>query len=313
MRQARFAPLDRDLSRVALGSAWFKSMRFDEVATTLETWVELGGNVIDTAQNYGKGASESAIGRWLTESGRRDDVVIITKGGHPYEGRSRLTANDLTADLDGSFERLGVDAIDLWMLHRDEASLPVGEILDTVARVTDGRTIRSIGASNWTTDRLAEADAYARSHGVRGFGASSPNLALARQIAEPWPGCVSASDPDSRHWYETTQLPLFAWSAAAAGYFAGRAENPDPIRTDSVAATYDSPENRERRRRAEEIAARLDVTATQVAVAWVLNQPFPTFAVVGPDRLEELRQSAAAADLELTPDDVSWLALDEPR
>lgn len=313
MRQARFAPLDRDLSRIVVGSAWFRPARFDEVAATLDAWLALGGNVIDTAQNYGQGASESAIGRWLAESGRREDVVIITKAGHPYGGRSRLTADDLAADLDGSFERLGIEAIDLWMLHRDDPSRPVGEILDAVAGVIDGRTIRSLGASNWSTGRLTEADAYARSHGLRGFEASSPNLALARQLAEPWPGCVTASDPESRRWYETTQLPLFAWSAAAAGYFAGRAENPDPNRTDSVAATYDSPENRERRDRAEQIAARLGVTASQVAVAWVLSQPFPTFAVVGPDQLGQLGPYAAAADLELTPDDIAWLALDEPR
>ncbi len=311
MRRARFAPLDRDVSRVVLGSAWFRPARFDEVAAILDAWVALGGNVIDTAQNYGRGASESAIGRWLAESGRRDEVVIITKGGHPYDGRSRITADDLAADLDGSFERLGVDAIDLWMLHRDDDARPVGEILESIARAIDGRTIRSLGASNWTTDRLAAAEAYAGSHGLRGFDASSPNLALARQIAEPWPGCVSSSDPESRRWYEATQLPLFAWSAAAAGYFAGRAENPDPNRTDSVAATYDSPENRERRGRAEEVAARLGVTASQVAVAWVLSHPFPTFAVVGPDQLAQLNPYAAATDIELTPDEVAWLAMDE--
>lgn len=312
MRRAHFAPLDRDLSRVILGSAWFRPARFAEVAAILDAWVALGGNVIDTAQNYGQGKSESAIGRWLSESGRRDDVVIITKAGHPYDGRSRLTAEDLTADLDGSFERLGIDAIDLWMLHRDDPARPVGEILDAVNRVVEGRTIRSLGASNWTTDRLAEADAYARSHGLRGFEASSPNLALARQVAEPWPGCVSSSDPESRRWYEKTQVPLFAWSAAAAGYFAGRAENPDPNWTDSVAATYDSPENRERRGRAEEIAGRMGVTASQVAVAWVLTQPFPTFAVVGPDQLDQLSPYAAAADIELTSDEVAWLAVDRP-
>lgn len=311
MRYAHFAPLDRNLSRIVLGSASFRPVRFDEGAAILDAWLALGGNVIDTAQNYGQGASESTIGRWLAESGRRGDVTIITKAGHPFEGRSRITADDLAADLDGSLERLGVDAIDLWMLHRDDPARSVGEILETVARVIDGRAIGSLGASNWTTDRLAEADAYARSHGLRGFEASSPNLALARQVAEPWPGCVSASDPASRLWYETAQLPLFAWSAAAAGYFAGRAENPDPNRTDSVAATYDSPDNRERRARAEELAARLGVTAAQVAVAWVLNQPFPTFAVVGPDQVAQLSPYAAAAELELTPDDVAWLALDD--
>lgn len=311
MRHARFDPLDRDASRIVLGTTWFTPGRFDEVATMLDTWLALGGNAIDTAENYGRGASETAIGRWLRESGRRDEIVLITKAGHPYDRGPRLGVDDLAADLDGSFERLGVEAIDLWMLHRDDPARPVGDILETVARVIDGRTIRSIGASNWTTARLVEAAAFARSSGLRGFDVSSPNLSLGRQLVPPWPGAVSASDPNSRRWYEAVQMPLLAWSAASAGYFAGRIERPDPTRTDSVAGTYDGPANRERRRRAAEIGTRLGATAGQVAVAWVLHQPFPAFAAVGADGVDELRIHAAAADLDLTPEDVAWLALDD--
>jgi aryl-alcohol dehydrogenase-like predicted oxidoreductase len=110
---------------------------------------------------------------------------------------------------------------------------------------------------------------------------------------------VSAHDPDSLAWYARTQLPLFAWSAQAAGYFAGVV----------VERVYESEANRERRRRATELAARLGAKPTQVALAWTLGQPFPTHAVIGPRSVAELRESVEALELELTPQDVRWLDL----
>jgi aryl-alcohol dehydrogenase-like predicted oxidoreductase len=118
-------------------------------------------------------------------------------------------------------------------------------------------------------------------------------------------------------WYERTKLPLFAWAPLARGYFG---ESPTvrmdvrrdiPIRTeDDLAAgmAFDSPGNRERRGRARELATRLGGSATQVALAWVLSQPFPTWAVIGARTVEELEASAAATDLHLTPAQVRWLS-----
>ena len=308
MRYLEIPGIDRPISRLVLGSTWFGRVPYDDVGRVLDRWIELGGSAIDTAENYGRGASELAIGRWLRERALGVDApLVITKGGHPYDDRTRLGADDLSADLDGSLERLGLERTELWMLHRDDPSQTVREILETVSRfVGDGR-VRALGASNWTTDRLAEAAAVAADDGLPGFVASSPNLSLARQLRSPWPDCVSASDRTSRSWYADTQMPVFAWSASAGGYFAGGGRQPDSTRDDAMAGVYDSEDNHERYRRAEELGKRFGATADQVALAWVLAQRFPAFAVIGTRNLEHLAAAVAATEIELSPDEVEWL------
>ena len=296
------------VSRLALGTAWFDAARYDEIAMLLDTFVELGGNLIDTAENYGD--AERIIGRWIEESGRSGDVVMSTKGGHPYDGRNRITRDDIERDLAGSLERLRRDSVDLYLLHRDDPTVPVGSVVELLNEHLEARRFRAYGLSNWSTERLAEADTYARSHRLRGFAASSPNLSLARWSSPPWDGVVSASDRASRAWYERRGVPLIAWSPQAAGWFAVR----DPTRLDDdgrrVLAAYDTPDNRERRRRAAALGTARGFAATEVALAWVLGQPFPTIAVAGGRTPDELRSNARALQLQLTPTEHAWLNLE---
>jgi aryl-alcohol dehydrogenase-like predicted oxidoreductase len=302
MRHSWFAPLGRDLSRVVLGTADFDRAPVDGSLELLDAWLELGGNVIDTARHYGN--AEAVVGRWLRERSCRDEVVIATKGGHHdmRTGESRVRPEVIDAELAASLEQLEVDSVDLYWLHRDDPSQSPGPVLETLDRHRQEGRIRVFGASNWTPERLDEARAYAEAHGLESFACSSPQLSLAVPREEPWPGCVGIHEPEARVWYERTQLPVVAWSSQAGGFFAG-------VRTEHVERVYVDEANLERLRRAEELAARKGCSATQVALAWVLHQPFPTYAVVGPRTVAELRECAAAAELELTPDECAWLDL----
>jgi 1-deoxyxylulose-5-phosphate synthase len=247
------------------------------------------------------------VGRWLRQRSCRDDVVLATKGGH-YDletGRSRVTPEEIGADLAESLAELGVDTIDVYWLHRDDPTQPVGPILEALNRYRDEGWIRVFGASNWSHERLEHARAYAEANGLESFACSSPQLSLAVPREEPWPGCVSIHDRRSLDWYARAQLPVFAWSSLAAGFFAG-------VRDDDVTRVYASDENAERLRRAQSLAARKDCTVTQLALAWVGRQRFPTYAVIGPHSVAELRESVGALDVELTPEEARWLDLDAP-
>jgi aryl-alcohol dehydrogenase-like predicted oxidoreductase len=300
--------LDVPVSRLALGTAWFEAARYDDIAALLDTFVELGGNLIDTAENYGD--AERIIGRWMQESPRGADVIISTKGGHPYGGRNRITRDDVERDLEGSLERLRRDSIELYLLHRDDTTVPVGAVVDLLNVHLDAGRFRTYGLSNWTTDRLDQADAYARSHGLRTFTVSSTNLSLARWSSPPWDGVVSASDRATRAWHERRGVPLIAWSPQAAGWFAAR----DPSRFDDegrrVVGVYDTPGNRRRRDRATTLGAARGVTATEVALAWVLCQPFATIAVAGGRTPDELRSNTRALQVRLTSAELAWLDLE---
>jgi aryl-alcohol dehydrogenase-like predicted oxidoreductase len=297
-----FAPLDRDLSILVLGTAAYERAPLDGSIELLDAWVELGGNVVDTARQYGN--AEAIVGRWLREGKLHDDVVVITKGGH-YDvqtGRQRVTASDLSADFAASRRGLGLETIDVYLLHRDDPTRPVGAILEDVEPLMGSGHIRALGASNWTTDRLEEAAAYARSEGVMQFACSSPGLSLAAVNEEPWPGCVTIHDDAARDWYSRTGIPVFAWSSQASGFFAGAL--PDEMRH-----AYVSDANLERLRRARELASNRGCTPSQVALAWVLHQPFPVYAVIGPRSVLELRESVGALELELSAEERLWLDL----
>jgi aryl-alcohol dehydrogenase-like predicted oxidoreductase len=186
------------------------------------------------------------------------------------------------------------------MLHRDDASVPVGVILEELNAHRRAGRILSFGASNWSIARLDEAAVYARGHGLEPFTSSSIQLSLAAWTESPWPECEDGRGPEAEAWYRRTGMPLFAWSAQAGGFFSGTAGP-------KVARVFDTAENRDRLQRATELGAKLGATATQVALAWVLKQPFPTYAVVGPRSVTELRACVEALDLELTEADVRWL------
>ena len=113
MRYLRFAPLDRNVSRLVLGTASLPDLGEAASFELLDEWRRLGGNALDTAQHYRR--SESIIGRWLEARGCRNEIVLVTKGGHPADGRPRLTPEDLADDVEGSLDRLGVEAIDLYL------------------------------------------------------------------------------------------------------------------------------------------------------------------------------------------------------
>ena len=311
MRYRYFPPLGRELSVLVLGTADFAEENEERAHALLDEWLALGGNALDSARQYGAtrwGESEEVLARWIRDRGVRDRVVVGTKGGHhKVVGERRVTPADLREDLDASLDALGTH-IDTYLLHRDDLSQPVGPIVDVLNDYRDAGRVRAFGASNWTPARIDEANAYAAAHGRAGLSFASPNLSLAVQNEPPWEEALSASDPESRAWYERTQMPLFAWSAQAGGWFSGYySPHMDVLRV------YDSPANRERLRRAQELGARKGADANAVALAWVLHQPFPTWALIGPRTVEELRTSVAALEVTLTTDEVRWLNLEEAR
>jgi 1-deoxyxylulose-5-phosphate synthase len=299
-----FPPLQRSLSRVVLGTFPMAEAPASDSLRLLAAWLDLGGNVLDTAQAYGDGEAERVTGRFLT-SGRRSDMVILTKGCHPLaDGNPRVTPQAIHDDLAGSLRRLGTDHVDIYMLHRDDPSVAVEPLIEALDEELRAGRLLSFGASNWTPARIAQANAFAIREGLAGFTSSSSQLSLAVQQEPMCEGCLSAREPADLAWYGDTGMPLFAWAALAGGWFR-EGPQPDP----DVVRIYGSAENAERSERARRLGEALGLTRSQVALAWVLRQPFPTFPVVATRQLEHLHELAAAADVRLTPSQVAWLDL----
>ena len=302
MKYLRVDPLPQPLSRLALGTLGFSTATRDRDYALLDAWVEAGGTVIDTAHVYEDGDAERVVGQWLRDRpGVRERLVLVTKGAHPDGDRRRVTPEEIEADLRDSIERLG-DPIDLYLLHRDDPAVEVGELVDAL----DGhrRAGRDPRLRRLQLDAAADrgGQRLRRGAGVEGICCNSPHLSLAVQNEPPWPGCMSATCAEARAWHARTGMLLLAWSAQAGGYFAGS--------TGESASVYRNADNGERRARAEELGHRIGAGANAVALAWVLAQPFPTVAVVGPHSVEHLRDSLQALDVELAPDELRWLNLE---
>jgi 1-deoxyxylulose-5-phosphate synthase len=304
-------PLSDRVSRLVLGSASLSTDNQDLVNALLDAFVAAGGNAVDTARSYGQGKTEEAIGNWLRSRDRRSEIFLITKGAHPIEeGVRRVTPAAIDADVAGSLAALGVDSIDLYLLHRDDPDVPVGPIIDCLNRhLADGH-LWGFGASNWRVDRIIEANAYAAAKGLRGFITSSPNLALAVPSETMWWMAISvAGDAEALAWYQVTQFPLLPWSSLASGFFSGRF-TPEDRSNANVVRVYYTADNWERYRRVQSLASRHGCSTTQIALGWVLNQPFPTFPLIGPLAVSELQDCLAALNVPLTEAECRWLNLE---
>jgi aryl-alcohol dehydrogenase-like predicted oxidoreductase len=309
MRYGTILGIDRPVSRIVLGTAVLSEGKEALAADLIETYTAAGGNMIDTAAIYGGGWSDRNVGAWLRRTRRRDDVLILGKGAHHDRTGDRVTPEEISLDLGLSLERLGTTHIDLYVLHRDDPTLPVGPIVEVLDHHYRRGRIRAIGGSNWSSGRLAQARAYAGTHGHLAFTASSVNLALAVPMEPMWANCISiAGDDVAQSWYRAHGIPVLSWSSQAGGFFSGRFAPDDRSNADMVRVYYNDA-NWDRLARASQLGNELGFTATQVALAWVLNQPaMETFALIGPATITELDQSLAVADVVLTPAQVNWLA-----
>ena len=206
---------------------------------------------------------------------------------------------------------LQTDYADLYFLHRDNPDVPVGEWVDALnAQVRAGR-IRAFGGSNWALDRVRKANAYARRKGLQGFSAISNNLALAVMEKPVWAGCRHVHDLESLRILKRHQIPLFPWSSQARGFFVPEIARPDLRGDPSLVNCWYSENNFRRQARAIELAQKYGVEPIVIALAWVLNQPFPTFPLIGPRHIAETRVSMRALAVPLTAREMKYLDLQD--
>lgn len=306
-RMNRIGDTDLDVSPLCLGGNVF-GWTADEAASfrLLDAYVDAGGNFVDTADSYvewapgGRGGeSETIIGRWLARRGRRDDVVIATKVGQ-LPGREGLAPATIAAAVDESLARLGVDHIDLYYAHIDDAETPLEDSLASLDALVSAGKVRHIAASNYSAPRLAAALAASDATGARRYVALQTHYNLVHR--EEYEGDLEAV-------CAREGLSCLAYSALADGFLTGKyrpgRELPQSERADDAAPYLDD-------RAAvldalDTVAAGHAVPPAAVALAWLTAQPTVAAAVASARTVEQLHELLAAVPLQLSADDLELL------
>ena len=305
-----------EVSRVALGCgnfggigsapAFFGQGESEEEALALmdAAW-ELGITLFDTADAYGGGRSERAIGRWLARRGPevRERIVLSTKVFHSVEGDPAdhgLAPERIRRQIDGSLARLGVERVDLYLIHAQDPETPIADTLVALDELVRAGKVRAIGTSNTSAAGLEEALRASEERGLARFDwvQNAYSLLERDDEADVLPLC-------ERH-----RLGYTPFSPLAGGWLAGRYRRgepypagsrmtlrPEPYEEIAVERTFDGLE-------ALEAAARERGTdAATLALAWVLDNPLVTAVIVGPRRPEHLAPARAALEMQLSQEE----------
>lgn len=303
------------LSKIILGTASFGTSIPEEKAfAQMDCYYENGGRTLDTAAVYGdwedkqEPLSERTIAKWLRSRGLEKEMTVITKGCH-YRLKtpeiSRVTPEAIRQDVAQSLEALQRDSIDVYLLHRDNPAVPVGKIMDALGEFTAKGVLRSIGVSNWTYQRIVEANAYAAAHGLTPFTSSQMQWSLAQINPEndnfkELPHIT----PAELDCYRKDNLILMAWSSQAGGVISKLLSRPGFALDGNK---FDTPETKLRAERVAELSKQTGYSPSVLSLAYLLNSGVKSVAVVGASSLEQLKDSLPAGDVFLTREQVTYL------
>ncbi|WP_225049323.1 aldo/keto reductase [Lacticaseibacillus kribbianus] len=306
MRQFTIQDTELSVSSIGLGTAG-AGLKWDgdEAARLFDTYLGLGGNVIDTARVYSDwvpgeaGRAERVVGDWLQRSGRRHDVVLVTKGGHPDLRRldadihrSRMTPADMRHDLELSLTALHTDAVDLYLYHRDDRSQPVATLIEAMETFRREGKIRYYGCSNWQADRIAEASAYCQARGYRGFVADEAlfNLGVAHKAPGGDDTLVALTGALADYHAAHPALLAMPYSGMANGFFHHFAQGGAPA---VAGSEYATTANLAIAQNAVALAQRTGATMTQVVLGFFAVQPFACLPLFAPRNLAQLTDALA--------------------
>lgn len=304
-------------SLLCLGTAEFGSA-VDESSSEklIETYLDAGGNALDTAEIYaawlpnGEHRSETFVGQWLRTRKNRDQLIISTKGAHPRLAsmdKPRMSKPVVEADLDSSLQRLGIDHVDIYWLHRDDPSTPVEEVMLMLEDFRKSGKIRYSGLSNWTQPRAEAARAAAEKLGVDCFIGVQNQWSLAKADASKGDPTWAYTDEPYGQWHARHNIAAFPYTPQANGYFR-RLENGTLAKaSELVKGLFDSPQNRDRFKRIKTLQSSTGLSVGAIVLGYLVNQPFPAFPIVGPKTTADLLDSIEAAKATLSLEDLGFL------
>jgi aryl-alcohol dehydrogenase (NADP+) len=302
------------VSRLCLGMMSYGSKQWrpwileeEESKPFVQRALEAGINFFDTADVYSTGESERITGKLLRDSGvRREDLVVATKvnGAMSDDINDRgLSRKHLLDSIDKSLQRLQLDYVDLYQIHRWDYETPIEETMEALNDIVRAGKARYIGASSMFAWQFAKALHTSEKHGWTKFVSMQNhyNLVYREEEREMIPLCIDQG------------IGLIPWSPLARGFFAGnrkRGGGGETVRANNDAfgtGLYFRDEDFVVADRVTEVARERGVSGSQVALAWILSKPHVTAPIIGATKMDHLDQAIAALDLQLSDEEIKKL------
>jgi aryl-alcohol dehydrogenase-like predicted oxidoreductase len=310
MKYTRLGRTGLSVSRICLGCMTYGvperglhpwTLGEDASRPLIRQAVEAGINFFDTANSYSDGTSEEIVGRALRDFARRDEIVVATKVRFPNRRGPNiggLSRKAIFHQIDASLQRLGMDFVDLYQIHRWDAATPIEETMEALHDVVKAGKARYLGASSMRAWQFAKAQAVAERHGWTPFVSMQPELSLLyrEEEREMLPLCIDQG------------VGVIPWSPLARGRLARPwGEHTPRIATDAYGQTlfqHTEDNDREVAEALGRVAAARGLPRAQLALAWVLARPGVTAPIVGASRPQQLDDAIAALDVTLSADEV---------
>jgi aryl-alcohol dehydrogenase-like predicted oxidoreductase len=311
------------VSPIALGTMQF-GWSADEAAShaILSSYLEAGGNLIDTADCYSVwapnnpgGISEQIIGRWLKASGNRDRVLVATKvraamgqdfsegDDHPLQ-REGLSRRWILRACEDSLRRLQVDYIDLYQAHYIDPRTPIEETLSAFSDLVRKGHVRYIGCSNFSAWRVMQALWASDKHGYESFISIQPEYSLVAPVRANF-------ERELARICSTYGIGVLPYSPLAGGFLTGKYRRnqalPSGVRVEGNKQRM-SDQNFDIVEKLIEIAQRHSSTPTRVTLAWMLAQPFVTAPIIGANNTDQLADSMGAPELTLSEEEINEIS-----
>ena len=297
---------EKKSSRILLGTAYFDDgISKEDAFKIMDKFRDMGGTHIDTARLYADGRAEAVVGEWVKKR-NATDMHISTKGGYPHADtpdKVRISESEIRGDLEESLKALGVDSIGFYWLHRDDESIPAGEIIEMMNRLIKEGKIRSFGASNWTTSRIDEAQKYAKAHNIAGFSASQIRFNPAYNVTER-SGLVGMDETEFAY-YKANNMPVVAYSSQAKGFFSKLAEQGEEALSEKAKLRYMCDINLKKVETIKSLAEKHNCSVAALICGAFCSFDVPeVFPVIGSRNIGQLTDSLNGADIRLTDDEI---------
>ena len=298
---------DKNFSKLALGC---DNQTSDIHAFAMfDYFYGAGGRVFDTAYIYNNGMGDKYLGNWINSRNVQEEIIVLGKGAHTPDCRPECIKPQIIESL----ERLNLDKIDIYCLHRDNNDIPVSEFIDALNEIKAEGLINKIGASNWKLERFKQARDFALKEDKEPFTILSNNFSLAEMIDPVWPGCVAINN-NFLEYIDQNNIILFPWSSTARGFFIKKKEmatsdhfsNPS---MDEEKRVWHSETNLKKREICFNIAADSNIEPIEIALAYVIQSSKIIFPLIGPRTINELNSSIFATSVNLSDAEIEQLTI----